>query len=154
MDKQTQDRILYTHIHPQTHKSKCSLCRISKVSYVVRVETFADRRHHVELPVLLVVPERMRHVVRIKSQNPEPGKQGAPAARRTPVARHVRYQRANAGRKTEKLRTMSRVADTEQHRSASDTWSESRKCIRLETNTKVPAWRLTAVPAGTHRKIS
>lgn len=54
------------------------------VSYVVRVETFTDRRHHVELPVLLVEPERVRHVVRIKSQDPEPGEQ------RTPAARHLR----------------------------------------------------------------
>lgn len=55
-------------------------------SYVERVEAPADRRHHIELPVLQVVPERVRHVVGIKSQDPETGEQRAAAGR------HVRSQ--------------------------------------------------------------
>lgn len=44
---------------------------MSECSYVVGVETFADRCHQVELAVLLVVPNRVGHVVRIEPQNPK-----------------------------------------------------------------------------------
>lgn len=69
-----------------------SLC-VNKVivSYVVRVEAFTDRRHQVKLPVLLMVPERVWHMVGVQTQDPEPGEQRA-AARETPATRHVRNQ--------------------------------------------------------------
>lgn len=38
---------------------------MAKCTYVVGVETFADRRHQVKLPVLLMEPDRVGHVVRI-----------------------------------------------------------------------------------------
>lgn len=54
----------YNYYHPfETHLR----CDIIQGSYVVGVETLADRRHQVKLPVLLVVPNRVRHVVRIES---------------------------------------------------------------------------------------
>lgn len=61
-------------------------------SYVERVEAPADRRHHIGLPVLQVVPERVRHVVGIKSQDPETGEQRAAAGRHVRSA-HLREHR-------------------------------------------------------------
>lgn len=61
---------------------------MSKCTYVVRVETFADRCHQVKLPVLLVVAHRVGHVVRIEPQNSETWEQQTPTARKTLVIRH------------------------------------------------------------------
>lgn len=42
-----------------------TIINMAKCTYVVGVETFADRRHQVKLPVLLMEPDRVGHVVRI-----------------------------------------------------------------------------------------
>ena len=65
------------------------------------METFSDRRHHVELAVLLVEPERVRHVVRVQTENPEPGEQRAAAARRhDPEHRRVQPEQHREHRHT------------------------------------------------------
>lgn len=55
------------NIIPPNH----TVIHMSKCTYVVGVETFADRCNQVKLPVLLVVPHRVGHVVRIEPQNPK-----------------------------------------------------------------------------------
>lgn len=119
-------------------------CRISEGSYIVGVEALADRCHQVELPVLLVVPERVRHVVRIESQHAKAGEQGAPATP-TSITRHACEKRCLYSRhdgQNSRI-TLSGRGDTTEllHRRDANTWMTSRKCLRLETeaHTKVPA---------------
>lgn len=85
--------IQYTTTTTSITAATTTHCRISEGSYVVGVETLADRRHQVELPVLLVVPERVRHVVRIEPQHAKAGEQGAPGTRRASITRHACEQR-------------------------------------------------------------
>lgn len=41
------------------------MINMAKCTYVIGVETFADRCHQVKLPVLLMEPDRVGHVVGI-----------------------------------------------------------------------------------------
>lgn len=61
---------------------------MSKCTHVVGVEAFADGCDQVELPVLLVEPHRVGHVVTIEPQNPKTREQRTPSARKTLVIRH------------------------------------------------------------------
>lgn len=64
------------------------MINMAKCTYVVGVETFADRCHQVKLPVLLMEPDRVGHVVRIKPQNPKSREQRTPTARKTAAIGH------------------------------------------------------------------
>lgn len=57
------------------------------------MKALAHWRHHVELPVLHMVPERVRHVVGVEPQNAETREQGASGARH--VYRPVNNQQTN-----------------------------------------------------------
>lgn len=82
-------RVIVTlEINSKKHKQS-SVRSCTCGSHVEGVEALSRRRHQVELPVLRVVPERVRHVVGVETQDPETGEQGAAAGRHLPASGHT-----------------------------------------------------------------